>query len=265
VTHYALESTYLNEVDPGTMKRWAQVSEEWHGVLGLIPNTPPSLPIHVRNQIANQLLQNRLNQLENASSKVSSAMQSSLQVQKDLSATVESRMEEFGQRLVEHLKEVVTDVMAHHMAGFERRLAESHQSLSLSTLPIQPSDSISPSRVTEALSKLYGLGASARSKEQYDVLVQALSGTRSSICVLGTGVGKSVAWLLVASETPPASDTFSIVVTPFVALMQNHILSARKHNIMAIEWKGHSQMVVDHGVRLLFVAVENIGTASFRQ
>jgi len=117
--------------------------------------------------------------------------------------------------------------------------------------------SSSPSQkdcIMAAFQKLYGPEASPKSEEQYQLCKEVLQKERNVIAILPTGSGKSAAWLVPAMVE---KHSIIVVVVPFRQLLEQHLTTAKSHNLKAIHWTAGTD-TFDEDTNLLFVACESL-------
>jgi superfamily II DNA helicase RecQ len=130
----------------------------------------------------------------------------------------------------------------------------------MSTHPLPPSPD-SPSRRPYidpdiALERLFGSDAKFRTAEQRKMADIVLNTQFSSLVVLPTGEGKSLAWLLLAAMTDPASNIFYLVTVPLLTILQNHLAEAKRLGVSAMQWTAQSPLLVPRDVHLVFMSME---------
>ncbi|KAH6661461.1 hypothetical protein F5X68DRAFT_178705 [Plectosphaerella plurivora] len=115
------------------------------------------------------------------------------------------------------------------------------------------------------LEVLLGAGAGWRSKKQGEAMrtIMGLRGDSSAIVVLPTGAGKSVLFMLPSVLRKGGS---SIVVVPFVALMDDLVTRAREMDVECIRYRSSMSYGRDglpRAARLVVASADVVSTAEF--
>ena len=106
------------------------------------------------------------------------------------------------------------------------------------------------------LQALEGAGARFRGKQE-DALQAIVAGHSPVVVVLGTGVGKSLCFMLPASSVPGGT---TVVVVPLVALQTNLVERCSKKGILSLVWSSRRP---HDTATLLFVTPESALTKAF--
>lgn len=133
----------------------------------------------------------------------------------------------------------------------------------LQSLGSAPPTGLSPTLVSlarQGIQRIIGPDAKEQSPEQLQLLVDMLDGKGDMLVVIGTGGGKSMAWLVPAVMDP---DGASIVVVPFTALLQQHLSNARRHGIICEKWTTASK--ISGKFQILFLQPESARTTKFKE
>jgi superfamily II DNA helicase RecQ len=125
----------------------------------------------------------------------------------------------------------------------------------------------SAARVNAGLRALLGANAGWRSAEQEEAMkrIMTLRGGSVLIVVLPTGGGKSILFMLPA--LPSTNGGVSIVVVPFVALMEDLASRAREFGIDCLKWLPAAETGRDERqriARLVVVSADQVESSEFR-
>ena len=114
-------------------------------------------------------------------------------------------------------------------------------------------------RIRPALCRIYrSNNVNFKSDAQADAILWALERVQDILVVLPTGGGKSLIFQLTAFMEGVAKVT--IVVTPLVALMADHVRRCRHMGLVVGGWEDRSSP----GIQIVFVAVEHVQLAEYR-
>jgi superfamily II DNA helicase RecQ len=102
-------------------------------------------------------------------------------------------------------------------------------------------------------------GAKFKSKEQERGCELALGGEESFICVLPTGGGKSMLYMLAAFTEP---DMTTIVMCPNVALLRDQVQRVEACGLTYAVWYASEQEPIPM-VHIVFVGLETLASAGF--
>lgn len=102
-----------------------------------------------------------------------------------------------------------------------------------------------------------------KSDAQYAMVKHILNNNSSSLIILPTGGGKSLAWICKAF----ALDTkkFLIVIVPFKLLLADHQKTAEGHGLKTLIWRATDQVDIEEDVRIVFVTIETAVSVAFNQ
>ena len=100
-------------------------------------------------------------------------------------------------------------------------------------------------------------GARFRSKEQEEAVEMAISEGTDGIVVLGTGVGKSLCFMLPALVL----EKMVVVVVPYTALKEDILRRCGEHGIQAARWEDRN--VID--TKVVLASVEHVGSAAYKR
>jgi hypothetical protein len=103
--------------------------------------------------------------------------------------------------------------------------------------------------------------AKEKSHEQLEYLVSCLRGNEDAVVIMATGGGKSAGWHVVAKLQP---DVVSIVILPYVLLLQDQLQIADRLGIVAAQYKVTGPILPD-GVQIVFVQPETVASKGFKR
>ncbi|KAG8784530.1 hypothetical protein FRC12_018574 [Ceratobasidium sp. 428] len=231
-THYAVEAAKVYEIDAETLNRFFLCSVSWYQLI-MGKDSLSSTTQQAAAQIAAHVDQERINLIQR------------------LQHTVES--------CIAQMKDLMRSEQDAQFASLRAGLFDDYKAFSRATHITGSPPCIEVTEFHRRLLAVFtgNLDATWTCPAQGEALAHILHGGTSVLAVLPTGAGKSLLFFGPAI----VQHGISVVITPFKALIDNHLRTAEAKGIKALHWEDRAKADMD--TRLIFVPVENAVKASF--
>ncbi|KAG8720431.1 hypothetical protein FRC09_009579 [Ceratobasidium sp. 395] len=231
-THYAVEAAKVYEIDAETLNRFFLCSVSWYQLI-MGKDSLSSTTQQAAAQIAAHVNQERIDLIQRPQHTVESCVAQ----MKDLMRSEQDA--QFASLRAGLLDDYTAFFRATHVTGSPPciEVTEYHR------------------RLLAVFTR--NLDATWTCPAQGEALAHILHGSTSVLAVLPTGAGKSLLFFGPAI----VQNGISVVITPFTALIDNHLRTAEAKGIGALHWEDRAK--ADMNTRLIFVPVENAVQPSF--
>ncbi|KAG8721251.1 hypothetical protein FRC12_010533 [Ceratobasidium sp. 428] len=231
-THYAVEAAKVYEIDAETLNRFFLCSVSWYQLI-MGTHDSSSTTRQAAAQVEAPVGKEPVNILQQPRHSIESC--------------------------VTEMRNLMRTEQEAQFAQLQAGLAEDFATLSQTTQITGSPPCIEVTEYHRRLLALFtrNLDATWTCPAQGEALAHVLQGDTHVLAVLPTGAGKSLLFFGPAI----VQSGVSVVITPFTALIANHLRSAEEQGIKALHWDDVDKLDMD--TRLVFVPVENAVNASF--